>query len=44
MKIYSKSNFKEETKDLIYFENWVTQLEKFNNRHYERYEIRNVTW
>ncbi|AEA45918.1 serine aminopeptidase domain-containing protein [Fluviicola taffensis] len=40
MKIYSKSNFKEETKDLIYFENWVKQLEKFNNRQYERYEIR----
>jgi pimeloyl-ACP methyl ester carboxylesterase len=39
MKIYRKSNFKEETKDLIYFENWVTQLEKFNNRQYERYEI-----
>jgi pimeloyl-ACP methyl ester carboxylesterase len=40
MKIFRKSNFKEETKDLIYFENWVIQLEKFNNRQYERYEIR----
>lgn len=39
MKIYSKSYFKDETKDLNYFENWVLQLEKNNGRKYERYEI-----
>lgn len=49
MKIYSKSHFKDQTADLNYFENWVTQLEKNNNRHYERYEIetslgRTIVW
>ena len=39
MKIYSKSYFKNEKADLSYFESWVTQLEKNNNRQYERYEI-----
>ncbi len=39
MKIYSKSYFKDETIDLNYFENWVKQLEKNNDRQYERYEI-----
>jgi len=39
MKIKSKSYFKDEKKDLNYFENWVKQLEKNNNRQYERYEI-----
>ncbi|OBX25850.1 alpha/beta hydrolase [Gelidibacter algens] len=35
----NKSFFKDEKNDLIYFENWVEQLEKNNDRHYERYEI-----
>ena len=39
MKIKNKSYFKDEKKDLNYFENWVKQLEKNNNRQYERYEI-----
>jgi len=39
MKIHSKSYFKDEIADLKYFENWVTQLEKNNNRQYERYDI-----
>lgn len=39
MKIYSRSYFKDETKDRKYFENWVAQLEKNNGRAYERYEI-----
>jgi hypothetical protein len=38
MKIHSKSSFKDEPADLGYFENWVTQLEKHNDRKYERYE------
>ena len=39
MKIKSKSYFKDEKRDLNYFENWVKQLEKNNGREYERYEI-----
>lgn len=39
MKIISKSYFKDEKSDLSYFENWVNQLEKYNGRSYERYEI-----
>ena len=39
MKIYSKSQFKDEIVDRNYFEDWVTQLEKNNDRQYERYEI-----
>lgn len=39
MKIKSKSYFKDEKKDLKYFEDWVNKLEKNNDREYERYEI-----
>ncbi len=39
MKIKSKSYFKDEKKDLSYFESWVQQLERNNGRQYERYEI-----
>lgn len=39
MEIKSKSYFKDEKKDLSYFENWVEQLEKNNDRQYERFEI-----
>jgi hypothetical protein len=39
IKIKHKSYFKDEKTDLSYFENWVTQLEKYNGRQYERYEI-----
>lgn len=39
MKIYRKSQFKDETTDRSYFENWVCQLEKNNGRQYERYAI-----
>lgn len=39
MKITRKSYFKDEKQDLNYFENWTKQLEKENNREYERYEI-----
>ena len=39
MKIKFKSYFKNEKTDLVYFENWISQLEKNNARHYERYEI-----
>jgi len=39
MKIKNKSYFKDEKNDLNYFENWVEQLEKNNDRQYERYEI-----
>lgn len=39
MKIHSKSHFKDAKTDLSYFENWVSQLEKNNDRQYERYEI-----
>ncbi len=40
MKIKSKSYFKDEKMDLNYFEDWVKQLEKYNARRYERYEIK----
>lgn len=36
MKIRSKSYFKNEPTDQNYFESWVTQLEKKNERQYER--------
>jgi len=39
MKIHSTSQFKDESKDRAYFENWVTKLEKENSRKYDRYEI-----
>jgi len=39
MVIKCKSYFKDENKDLNYFQNWVKQLEKNNDRQYERYEI-----
>jgi pimeloyl-ACP methyl ester carboxylesterase len=39
MKIYSKSYFKDVHEDHNYFENWVSILEKNNERKYERYEI-----
>lgn len=39
MKIKNKSSFKDEKTDLSYFENWVRQLEKNNDRQYERIEI-----
>jgi pimeloyl-ACP methyl ester carboxylesterase len=39
MKIYKTSQFKDEKADQGYFENWVSQLEKNNERKYERYEI-----
>lgn len=39
MKIKSKSYFKDEKNDIIYFENWVSQLETNNGRQYERIEI-----
>jgi len=39
MKIHSTSQFKDESKDRAYFENWVTKLEKENGRKYDRYEI-----
>jgi pimeloyl-ACP methyl ester carboxylesterase len=39
MKIYSKSQFKDETADRNYFENWVTRLQINNDRQYERYVI-----
>lgn len=39
MEIKCKSYFKDENKDLNYFQNWVKQLEKNNDRQYERYEI-----
>ncbi|MDZ4668813.1 MAG: alpha/beta hydrolase [bacterium] len=39
MKIKGKSHFKEELKDIAYFENWVKQLELVNGRVYERIEI-----
>ncbi|WP_343632738.1 alpha/beta hydrolase [Fluviicola sp.] len=37
--VIRKSYFKNEKQDRDYFENWVSQLEKENNRKYERYEI-----
>jgi pimeloyl-ACP methyl ester carboxylesterase len=39
MKIYSKSQFKNEKEDRKYFEGWIIELEKENGRKYERYEI-----
>jgi hypothetical protein len=39
MKIHSISQFKDETVDRNYFENWVSKLETYNGRQYERYEI-----
>lgn len=39
MKIYSKSQFKDEIVDRNYFENWVSQLQINNSRQYERYDI-----
>jgi len=39
MKIHSTSFFKDEKKDLTYFESWVKQLENHNDRQYERYEV-----
>ncbi|HRI29790.1 MAG TPA: hypothetical protein PK715_17150, partial [Chitinophagales bacterium] len=39
MKIKSKSYFKDEHADRSYFEGWVKQLENYNGRQYERYEI-----
>jgi len=39
MKIKAKSYFKDETKDLAYFESWVRQLQLANGRIYERIEI-----
>ena len=39
MKIKNKSYFKDEKTDRSYFEKWVKQLERNNDRHYERYEI-----
>lgn len=40
MKIHSKSQFKDTLADTHYFENWVTQLEKNNQRQYERYQLK----
>lgn len=39
IKIYSKSQFKDEPKDQKWFQNWVRQLEDHNGRTYERFEI-----
>ena len=39
MQIKHKSYFKNEKADLTYFERWVTELENFNKRQYERFEI-----
>jgi pimeloyl-ACP methyl ester carboxylesterase len=39
MQIKNTSHFKNEKSDLSYFENWVKQLEIYNGRQYERYEI-----
>lgn len=39
MKIYSTSRFKDELKDLAFFEKWVNQLESSNGRKYERIEL-----
>ncbi|MEO6901934.1 MAG: hypothetical protein ABI315_02120 [Bacteroidia bacterium] len=39
MEIKRKSYFKDEVKDLAYFESWVTQLESANGRTYKRIEI-----
>ena len=39
MKIKSKSYFKDEKSDRQYFEDWVTRLEQYNERRYDRYEF-----
>lgn len=39
MTVYSKSHFKDQAADRNYFKNWVSQLEKNNDRKYDRYEI-----
>jgi pimeloyl-ACP methyl ester carboxylesterase len=39
MNIKRKSNFKNISSDYQYFENWVKQLEKQNQRVYERFEV-----
>ena len=39
IKIYSKSQFKDEPKDQKWFQDWVRQLEDHNGRTYERFEI-----
>lgn len=39
MEIKRKSYFEDIEVDLSYFESWVRQLEQFNERKYERYEI-----
>ncbi|PZX92328.1 alpha/beta hydrolase [Flavobacterium aquariorum] len=39
MRIKSKSCFKDAKIDLAIFENWVNQLEKHNERVYERFEV-----
>lgn len=39
MKIHSTSKFKDEKKDLAFFERWVNQLESINGRKYERFEL-----
>ena len=39
MQIKSKSYFKNEKADLTYFERWVKELENYNERQYERFEI-----
>lgn len=39
MKIKRTSCFKDQKADISYFENWVTRLEKNNERKYERYEV-----
>ncbi len=40
MQVKRKSHFKNEKTDLNYFEDWVKQLEKYNARRYERYEVK----
>ena len=39
MQIKHKSYFKNEKADLTYFERWVKELENYNERQYERFEI-----
>lgn len=38
-KVKRTSSFKDEKTDLKYFENWVSQLEKYNARTYERHTV-----
>jgi hypothetical protein len=40
MKIKAISHFKDEIEDKRYFEHWVKQLEKANQRKYERIEVK----